>query len=118
MNRKAAIAGAALAAVAYAIPHGASRSEIITLPSHVDGGTGSDVGGFDPPATGGHPGGGADSLALDGSSTVDPMAPRSGGESGDDATVAVGSIVDPGPSALTWLVTVFSDLRARIFGGP
>ena len=88
MSCKAAFAGAALAAAAYAVTLGASWSETITLPSQVDGGKGSDVpatvneAGFDRPATSDHPEGGADSLAFGGSSASDPMALRSGGELG------------------------------------
>ena len=64
MNCKAAIAAAALVAAAYLVPLGASWSETITIPSHVDGGKGSDVpatvneAGFDRPATSDHPEGG------------------------------------------------------------
>ena len=124
MNCKAAIAAAALVAAAYLVPLGASWSETITFPSHVDGGKGSDVpatvneAGFDRPATSDHPEGGADSLALGGSSASDPMALRSGGESGDNAPDAIGSLAAPEPSTLTRLLIVFSDLRAQIFGGP
>ena len=120
MNCKPAIAGVALVAAAYAAALGASRSETITIPWHADGGKGSDVpatvneAGFDRPATSDHPEGGADSLALGGSSASDPMALRSGGETPD----AVGSIAGPEPSTLTRLLIVFSDLRAQIFGGP
>ena len=124
MNCKAAIAAAALVAAAYLVPLGASWSETITIPSHVDGGKGSDVpatvneAGFDRPATSDHPEGGADSLALGGSSASDPMALRSGGESGDNSPDAIGSVAAPEPSTLTRLLNVFSDLRAQIFGGP
>ena len=124
MNCKAAFSAAALVAAAYAVTLGAGWSETITIPSHVDGGTGSDVpatvneAGFDRPATSDHPEDGADSLALGGPSASDPMAPRSGGESGDNAPTAVGSIADSEPSILTRLLLVFSDLRAQVFGGP
>jgi hypothetical protein len=73
--------------------------------------------GFDRPATSDHPEGGADSLALGGSSASDPMALRSGGESGDNAPDAIGSLAAPEPSTLTRLLIVFSDLRAQVFGG-
>jgi hypothetical protein len=46
------------------------------------------------------------------------MAMRSGGESGDDAPAAVGSIADSEPSISTRLLLIFSDLRAQILGGP
>ena len=123
MNCKAAFSAAALGAAAYAVTLGASWSETIAIPSQVDGGKGSDVpatvneAGFDRPATSDHPEGGADSLALGGSSASDPMALRSGGESGDNAPAAIGSIADPEPSTLTRLLIVFSDLRAQVFGG-
>ena len=124
MNCKAAIAAAALVVAVYAVTPGASWSDTITIPSHVDGGTGSDVSatvneaGFDRPATSERPEGGADSLALGGSSASDPMALRSGGESRDNAPAAVGSIVAPEPSILTRLLIIFSDLRAQVVGGP
>ena len=124
MNWKAAFSAASLVAAAYAVTPGAGWSETIAIPSHVDGGTGSDVpptvndAGFDRPATSEHPEGGADSLALGGSSASDPMAPRSGGESGDSAPAAVGSIDDSEPSILTRVLIIVSDLRAQIFGGP
>jgi hypothetical protein len=124
MNCKAAFSAAALAAAVYAITLGASWSETIALPSHVDGGTGSDIpatvheAGFDRPATGDHPEGGADSLALGGSSASDPMAPRSGAELGDTGPAAVGSIAAPEPSTLTKLLILFSDLRAQVLGSP
>ena len=117
MNCKAAFPAAALVAAAYAVTLGASWSETIAIPSQADGGKGSDVpatvneAGFDRPATSDHPEGGADSLALGGSSASDPMA-------GDNAPAAVGSIADPEPSTLTRLLIVFSDLRAQIFGSP
>ena len=123
MNCKAAFSAAALGAAAYAVTLGASWSETIAIPSQVDGGKGSDVpakvneAGFDRPATSDHPEGGADSLALGGSSASDPMALRSGGESGDNPPAAVGSIADSEPSTLTRLLIVFSDLRAQVFGG-
>jgi hypothetical protein len=100
---------------------GASWSETIAIPSQVDGGKGSDVpatvneAGFDRPAT---LEGGADSLAVGGSSASDPMALRSGGESGDNAPDAIGSLAAPEPSTLTRLLIIFSDLRAQILGGP
>jgi hypothetical protein len=124
MNWKAAFSAAALVAAAYAVTLGAGRSETVTIPSQVDGGKGSDVpaavneAGFDRPATSDHPEGGTDSLALGGSSASDPMAPRSGGESGDNAPAAVGSIDDSEPSILTRLLIIFSDLRAQVLGGP
>jgi hypothetical protein len=124
MNCKAAFSAAALVAAAYAVTPGAGWSETVTIPSQVDGGKGSDVpatvneAGFDRPATSDHPEGAMDSLALGGSSSSDPMASRSGGESGDNAPAAVGSIADPEPSTLTRLLIIFSDLRAQIFGGP
>ncbi|HEY1884585.1 MAG TPA: hypothetical protein VGG86_00855 [Roseiarcus sp.] len=124
MNCKAAFSAAALVAAAYAVTPGAGWSETVTIPSQVDGGKGSGVpatvneAGFDRPATSDHPEVGPDSLALGGSSASDPMAPRSGGESGDSAPAAVGSIDDSEPSMLTRLLIVFSDLRAQIFGGP
>jgi len=31
---------------------------------------------------------------------------------------AVGSTVDPEASEFAWLLNIFSDLRAQIFGGP
>ena len=123
MNCKAAFSAAALGAAAYAVTLGASCSETIAIPSQVDGGKGSDVpakvneAGFDRPATSDHPEGGADSLALGGSSASDPMALRSGGESGDNAPDAIGSLAAPEPSTLTRLLIVFSDLRAQVFGG-
>ncbi|HEY6732946.1 MAG TPA: hypothetical protein VI256_03995 [Roseiarcus sp.] len=123
MNCKAAFSAAALGAAAYAVTLGASWSETIAIPSQVDGGKGSDVpakvneAGFDRPATSDHPEGGADSLALGGSSASDPMALRSGGESGDNAPDAIGSLAAPEPSTLTRLLIVFSDLRAQVFGG-
>ena len=123
MNCKAVFSAAALGAVAYAATPGASWSETIAIPSQVDGGKGSDVpakvneAGFDRPATSDHPEGGADSLALGGSSASDPMALRSGGESGDNAPDAIGSLAAPEPSTLTRLLIVFSDLRAQVFGG-
>jgi hypothetical protein len=124
MNCKAAFSAAALVAAAYAVTLGASWPETITLPSQVDGGKGSDVparvngAGFDRPATSDHPEGDTDSLALGGSAASDPMALRSGGESGDSAPAAVGSIADSDSSTWTRLLIVFSDLRAQIFGGP
>ena len=123
MNCKAAFSAAALIVAAYVVTLGASRPETIAIPSQVDGGKGSDVpakvneAGFDRPATSDHPEGGADSLALGGSSASDPMALRSGGESGDDAPDAIGSLAAPEPSTLTRLLIVFSDLRAQVFGG-
>jgi hypothetical protein len=123
MNCKAAFSAAALVAAAYAVTLGAGWSETITIPSHADGGKGSDVpatvnsAGFDRPATSNHPEGDADSLALGGSPASDPMALRSGGESGDNAPAAVGSIADSEPSTLTRLLIIFSDLRAQVFGG-
>jgi hypothetical protein len=116
MNCKAAFPAAALVAAAYAVTLGASWSETIAIPSQADGGKGSDVpatvneAGFDR-ATSDHPEGGADSLALGGSSASDPMA-------GDNAPAAVGSIADREPSTLTRLLIVFSDVRAQIFGSP
>jgi hypothetical protein len=74
MNCKAVFSAAALVAAAYAVTLGASWSETIAIPSQVDGGKGSDVpatvneAGFDRRATSDHPEGGADSLALGGSS--------------------------------------------------
>jgi hypothetical protein len=132
MNCKAAFSGAALAAAAYAITPGASRSETVTIPSAgsdlqadpAPTGKGSGVpataneAGFDRPATSDHPEGGVDSLAIGPSSAPDAMAPSSGGESGDNAPDAVSSVADPEPSTLTRLLIVFSDLRAQIFGGP
>ena len=123
MNCKAAFSAAALGAAAYAVTLGASWSETIAIPSQVDGGKASGVPatvnetGFDRPATSDHPEGGADSLALGGSSASDPMALRSGGESGDNAPDAIGSLAAPEPSTLTRLLIVFSDLRAQVFGG-
>ena len=124
MNCKAVFSAAALAAAAYALTLGASSSDTIAIPSQVDGGKASGVPatvnetGFDRPATSDHPEGGADSLALGGSSASDPMALRSGGESDDNPPAAVGSIADSEPSILTRLLIVFSDLRAQVFGGP
>jgi hypothetical protein len=124
MNCKAVFSAAALGAVAYAATPGASWSETIAIPSQVEGGKRSDVPatvnevGFDRPAASDHPGGGADSLALGGSSASDPMALRSAGESGDNALDAIGSLAAPEPSTLTRLLIVFSDLRAHILGGP
>ena len=124
MNCKAVFSAAALVVSTFAVTLGAGWAETIAIPSHVDGGKGSDVpatvndAGFDRPATSDHPEGGADSLALGGSSASDPMALRSGGEAGDNAPAAVGSVADPEPSTLTRLLIVFSDLRAKIFGGP
>jgi hypothetical protein len=124
MNCKAAFSAAALVAVAYTVPLGASWSETITIPSQVDGGKESDVAttvngpGFDRPATSDHPEGGSDSVALGGSSASDPMALRSGGESGDNAPGAVGSIANAEPSTLSKLLILLSDLRAQVFGGP
>jgi hypothetical protein len=124
MKCKAAFSAAAMVAAAYAVTPGASWSETIAIPSQVDGGKGSDVpakvneAGFDRPATSDHPEVGADSLALGGSSASDPMALRSGGESGDNAPDAIGSLAAPEPSTLTRLLIVFSDLRAQVFGGP
>jgi hypothetical protein len=124
MNCKAAFSAAALSAAAYAVTLGASWSETIAIPSQIDGGKGShvpatvDEAGFDRPATSDHPEGGADSLAMGGSSASDPMALRSGDESGDNPPAAVGSIADSEPSILTRLLIVFSDLRAQIVGGP
>ena len=124
MNCKAAFSAAALGVAAYAVTLAASWSETIAIPSQVDGGKRSDVpatvdeAGFDRPATSDDPEGGADSLALGGSSTSDPMALRSGGESGDNPPAAVGSIADSETSTLTRLLIVFSDLRAQVFGGP
>jgi hypothetical protein len=124
MNCKAVFSAAALAAAAYALTLGASSSDTIASPSQVDGGKASGVPatvnetGFDRPATSDHPEGGADSLALGGSSASDPMALRSGGESGDNAPDAMGSLAAPESSTLTRLLIIFSDLRARILGGP
>ena len=124
MNCKAAFSAAALVAAAYAVTPGASWSETIALPSHIDGGKGSDVpatvngAGLDSPATDDHPESGADSLALGGSSASDPMAPRSGRESADNAPAAVGSIANAEPSTLSKLLILLSDLRAQVFGGP
>jgi hypothetical protein len=124
MNCKAVFSAAALGAVAYAAAPGASWSETIAIPSQVDGGKASDVpatvneAGFDRPAASDRPEGGADSLVLGGSAASDPMALRSGGESGDDAPDAIGSLAAPEPSTLTRLLIVFSDLRAHILGGP
>jgi hypothetical protein len=124
MNCKAAFSAAALIAAAYAVTLGASWSETITIPSHADGGKGSDVpvtvnaAGFDRPATSDHFEGDADSLALGGSPPSDPMALRSGGESGDNAPGAVGAIADSEPSTLTRLLIIFSDLRTQVLGGP
>jgi hypothetical protein len=73
--------------------------------------------GLDRPATSDHSEGGADSLALGGSSASDPTAPRNSGESSDNAPAAVGSIVDSDPPILTRLLLIFSDLRAQVFGG-
>jgi hypothetical protein len=119
MNCKAAFSAAALGAAAYAVTLGAGWSETIAIPSQVDGGKGSgvpamfDEAGFDRPATSG-----ADSLALGSTSASDPMALRSGGESGDNPPAAVGSIANSETSTLTRLLIVFSDLRAQVFGGP
>ncbi len=121
MNCKAAIA--ALAVVAYAAPVGTSWSETVIIAWHADGGTGSDVpatvneAGLDRPATGDHPEGGADSLALGGRSAPDAIALRSG-ETGDNAPTAIGSVAAPEPSMLTRLLIMFSDLRAQVVGGP
>ena len=117
MNCKAAFSAAAVVAAAYAVTLGTVWSETVAIPSQVDGGQGSDVpatvneAGLDRPATSDHPEGGADSLALGGSSASDPMA-------GDNAPAAVGSIADREPSTLTRLLIVFSDVRAQIFGSP
>jgi hypothetical protein len=124
MNCKAAFSAAALVAAAYAVNLGTSWSETVTIPSHVGGGAASDIPAtvnearLDRTATSDHPEGDADLLALGGSSASDPMALRSGGESGDNAPAAVGSIADSEPSILTKLLIVFSDLRAQVFGGP
>jgi hypothetical protein len=124
MNCKAAFSAAALVAAAYAVTPGAGWSETVTIPSQVDGAKGSDVpatvneASFDRPATSDHPEGGADSLALGGASASDPMASRSGGESGDNAPTAIGSVAVPEPSILTRLLIIFSDLRSHAFGGP
>src|ERR1700722_340413 len=124
MNCKAAFPAAALVAAAYAVTLGASWSETIAIPSQADGGKGSDVpatvneAGFDRPATSDHLEGGADSLALGGSAASDPMALRGGGESGDNAPDALGSLAAPEPSILTRLLIIVSDLRAQILGGP
>jgi hypothetical protein len=124
MNCKAAFSAAVLSAAAYAVTIGASWSETIAIPSQVEGAKRSDVpatvngAGFDRPATSDQPEGGADSLALGGSSASDPMALRSAGESGDNPPVVVGSIADSEPSILTKLLIVFGDLRAQVFGGP
>ena len=124
MNCKAAFSAAAVVAAAYAVTLGTVWSETVAIPSQVDGGQGSDVpatvneAGLDRPATSDHPEGDSDSLALGGSSASDPMALRSGGESGDDAPDAIGSLAAPEPSTLTRLLIVFSDLRAQVFGGP
>ena len=123
MNCKAAFSAAALVAAAYAVTLGTVWSETVAIPSQVDGGQGSDVpatvneAGFGRPATSDHPAGGADSLALGGSSASDPMALRSGGESGEDVPDAIGSLAAPEPSTFTRLLIVFSDLRAQVFGG-
>jgi hypothetical protein len=119
MNCKAVFLAAVLSAAAYAVTLGASWSETVAIPSQVDGGQRSDIPstvnatGFDHPATSDHLEGGADSLALGGSSAL-----RSGGESGDNPPATVGSIADSEPSTLTKLLIVFSDLRAQVFGGP
>ena len=124
MNCKAAFSAAAVVAAAYAVTLGTVWSETVAIPSQVDGGQGSDVpatvneAGLDRPATSDHPEGGADSLALGGSSASDPMALRSGGESGDNAPDAMGSLAAPESSTMTRLLIIFSDLRARILGGP
>ena len=124
MNCKAVFLAAVLSAAAYAVTLGASWSETVAIPSQVDGGQRSDIPstvnatGFDHPATNDHLEGGADSLALGGSSAPDPMALRSGGESGDNPPATVGSIANFEPSTLTKLLIVFSDLRAQVFGGP
>ena len=124
MNCKTALSAAALVAAAFAVTPGASWSETISIPSYVDGGTGSTVpaavndAGFDRPATSSHSEDGRDSLALGGYAASDPMALRSAGESGDNAPAAVGSIADPQPSTLTRLLIIFSDLRAQVLGGP
>jgi hypothetical protein len=124
MNCKAAFSAAALVAAAYAVNPGASWSETITILSHVDPGKGSDApaavdeAGFDRHTASDHPEGGADALAFGGPSASDPMAPRSGAGSGDNAPGAVGSIADSEPSTLTRLLILFSDLRAQVFGGP
>jgi len=125
MNCKAAFSAAAVVAAAYAVTLGTVWSETVAIPSQVDGGQGSDVpatvneAGLDRPATSDHPEGGADSLALGGSSASDPMAlRRSGAESGDNPPATVGSIADSEPSILTRLLIVFSDLRAQVFGRP
>jgi hypothetical protein len=124
MNCKAAFSAAVLVAAAYAVTLGASWSETITIPSLADGAKGSDApatvneAGFDRPATNDRPEGDADSLALAGSPASDPMALRSGDESGDNAPAAVGSVAVSDPSTLTRLLIIFSDLREQIFGGP
>jgi hypothetical protein len=124
MNCKAAFSAAALVAAAYAVTLSASWSETIAIPSQIDGGTGPDVpatvneAGFDRPATSDHPESGAGLVALSGSSASDPMAPRSGGETGDNAPAAIGSVTAPEPSILTRLLIMFSDLRSQTFGGP
>jgi hypothetical protein len=124
MNCKAVFSAAALGAAAYAVTLGAGWSETIAIPSQVEAGKGSDVpvmvngAGFDRPATSDHLEGGADSLALGGSAASDPMALRGGGESGDNAPDALGSLAAPEPSILTRLLIIVSDLRAQILGGP
>ncbi len=119
MNCKAAFSAAALVAAAYAVTLSASWSETIAIPSQIDGGTGSNVpatvneAGFDRPATSDHPESGAGLVALRGSSASDLMAPRSGGETGDNAPATA-----PEPSILTRLLIMFSDLRSQTFGSP
>ena len=113
MKCKAAFSAAAMVAAAYAVTPGASWSETIAIPPQIGGDVPATVNeaGFDRPATSDHPEGGADPLALGGSSASDPMA-------GDNAPAAVGSIADREPSTLTRLLIVFSDVRAQIFGSP
>jgi hypothetical protein len=120
MKCKAAFSAAAMVAAAYAVTPGASWSETIAIPPQIGGDVPATVNeaGFDRPATSDHPEGGADPLALGGSSASDPMALRSGGESDDNPPAAVGSIADSEPSILTRLLIVFSDLRAQVFGRP
>jgi hypothetical protein len=121
MKCKAAFSAAAMVAAAYAVTPGASWSETIAIPPQIGGDVPATVNeaGFDRPATSDHPEGGADPLALGGSSASDPMAlRRSGAESGDNPPATVGSIADSEPSILTRLLIVFSDLRAQVFGRP
>jgi hypothetical protein len=129
MNCNAAIAGAALAAGVYAGSPGASWSETISIPLHVDGGCcsvsagsssqadpapspkGPDVPVTANEATSDHP-----ELSIVAPSGPGAMALASSAEPGDNAPAAVGSVADPEPSTLTRWLIVFSDLRDRVFG--